>query len=335
MMRKEKLLEINNLEVSFLTDFGKVNAVRGISFNVSTGETLGIVGESGCGKSVTALSILKLLEPSSAEIEGKIAYNQMNITNFTDSEMEKIRGAEISMVFQDPMSSLNPTMKIGHQLFDTLIKHEKSSRKEAKKTVLKMLESVGINDVETVFNKYPHELSGGMQQRIMIGIALICKPKLLIADEPTTSLDVTIQAQLLSLMKDLKNKLNTSIILITHDLGVVANMADRILVMYAGKIVESGTVEDIFYHPKHPYTVALLGAIPRMDLGFNQKLLEIKGYPPDLIDMKPGCAFAKRCMYSMVICDEAEPLVFECGDEHFVSCWLQHEYSPKIEKYNS
>jgi oligopeptide transport system ATP-binding protein len=297
-------------------------------------ETIGIVGESGCGKTVTVQSIMKLIPMPPGRIkQGKILFENKNITGYSDKKMQSLRGSEMGMIFQDPMTSLNPTMKIGNQIIDVLKRHKEISTANARKKAIEMLGMVGLPNPQGRINQYPHEFSGGMRQRVMIAIALICGPKLLIADEPTTALDVTIQAQILDLMKDLKKKISTSIILITHDLGVIAGMAERVIVMYAGKIMESGTVDDIFLNPLHPYSWGLLKSVPRLDAVSNEKKLSaIPGYPPDLFSPPVGCPFAARCNCSMEICYEAMPKMTEVSNGHQVACWLTHPLAPKVNR---
>ena len=332
-MEKEKILEVKDLRVSFDTYAGEVQAVRGVSFHLNKAEAIAIVGESGCGKSVTAQSIMKLIPMPPGRIKsGSIIFNGVETTHFSDKKMESIRGSEIGMIFQDPMTSLNPTMVVGKQIAEGLIRHQHLSKKQAMEEAVDMLKLVGIPNPDKRVYQYPHEFSGGMRQRAMIAIALACKPKLLIADEPTTALDVTIQAQILDLMKELKSKLDTSIILITHDLGVVAGMAERIIVMYAGEVVESGTVSDVFYNAQHPYTWGLLKSVPRLDAENKEQLIPIIGTPPDLFAPPQGCAFAARCKYSMEICYEAAPANMEYNDGHYAACWLGHPDAPKVER---
>lgn len=331
MEKKEVLLEVRDWEYSFDTYAGEVKAVRGVSFEVYKGEALAIVGESGCGKSVTMHAVMKLNpEPPGRLKGGKIIFDGKDITNYTDREMQSIRGSEIGMIFQDPMTSLNPTMTVGNQIAEVILKHEDVTRAEAIKRAKEMLDIVGIPNAEKRIHQYPHEFSGGMRQRAMIAIALACKPKLLIADEPTTALDVTIQAQILDLMKDLQKQFNTSIIIITHDLGVVADIADRVVVMYAGKIIERGTVDEIFYNPQHPYTWGLLKSVPRLDAKNKEKLVPIIGTPPDLFAPPVGCPFAARCDYAMKICYEAPPELTKESETQQVACWLKHPYAPKV-----
>jgi oligopeptide transport system ATP-binding protein len=327
----ENILKVNNLHVSFHTYGGEVKAVRGVNFEVKKGETIGIVGESGCGKSVTAQTIMKLIPMPPGEIkEGSIQFKGEEIVSKSEKQMEKIRGKEIGMIFQDPMTSLNPTMKVGRQITEGLMKHRGLSREQAKERAIEMFRLVGIPQPESRVDQYPHEFSGGMRQRTMIAIALACNPNLLIADEPTTALDVTIQAQILELMKDLQKKTGTSIILITHDLGVVADMCDRIVVMYAGKVVETGTLDEIFYRPKHPYTKGLLKSIPRLDTNKDEELKPIFGTPPDLLNPPKGCAFWARCEYAMKVCQDDDPILEEVGDSHHAACWLHHPLAKQV-----
>ena len=326
-----KLLEIKNLKTSFKTHIGDVQSVRGVSFHLDKGEALGVVGESGCGKSVTMMTIMRLLGEN-AKIEAEtITFDDKDISKPTEKLMQTIRGNDMSMIFQDPMTSLNPLFTVGDQLTEHLIKHKKISKKEAKEKAIKMLDMVGIPSPEKRLKQYPHEFSGGMRQRVMIAMSLICEPKLIIADEPTTALDVTIQAQILDLMKDLKEKLDTSIILITHDLGVVADLCSRINVMYGGLIVEEGTTEDIFYRGKHPYTWGLLRSVPNPKSELKEKLIPIEGQPPDLLKPPVGCPFTARCDYAMKICKEKQPPLFEISEGHRAACWLCHKNAPKVE----
>lgn len=328
-----KLLEVNDLAVSFDTYAGEVQAVRGVSFYLNSGETLAIVGESGSGKSVTIQSIMKLLPNPPARIKrGNVIYNGKELTKLSDKAMEKIRGKEISMIFQDPMTSLNPTMRVGQQIIEGIKKHEKLKHADAVKRAIEMLSMVGIPNPETNMNRFPHQFSGGMRQRVMIAIALACNSKVLLADEPTTALDVTMQAQILSLMNDLKNNLGTSIVLITHDMGVVAQMADRIAVMYGGKIVETGNSEHIFYDPAHPYTWGLLQSMPSHTQERGGRLTAIPGSPPDMLTPPKGCAFATRCKYCMSICKEEEPMLTKIKDGHEGACWLLDKRAPNVER---
>lgn len=325
----EKILEVQELTTMFRTERGIMKAVDGVSFHVNKGEILGIVGESGCGKSVTSQSILRLFdEKYTAQYQGKILFKGRDILKIPMKEMQDIRGHEISMVFQDALSSLNPVFTVGEQIMETILIHQNVRKEEAKKRSIEMLRLVGIPAPEQRFSQYPHELSGGMRQRVMIAIALSCCPNLLIADEPTTALDVTIQAQIMDLLVELKDKINTAIILITHDLGVVAGIADRVAVMYAGKVVETGTTAQIFYEHKHPYTEALLRSLPSAEAGKREPLMSIPGTPPDLLCPPKGCGFAARCRHCMQICREEQPPEFELGDGHKASCWLLHPDCP-------
>ncbi|ASB89964.1 ABC transporter ATP-binding protein [Bacillus sonorensis] len=328
-MRK-KILEVENLHVSFATYGGTVKAVRGVSFDLYEGETFAIVGESGCGKSVTSQSIMQLLPKFSALItDGAIRFKGKDLRHLSEKEMRTIRGAEISMIFQDPMTALNPTLTIGDQLTEAVLEHRAVSKAAAKEAVVSMLELVGIPNPGERLKQYPHQFSGGMRQRIVIAMALICEPEILIADEPTTALDVTIQAQILELFKDIQQKTGVSIILITHDLGVVAQTADRIAVMYAGKIAETGTRKDIFYHPQHPYTKGLLKSVPRLDLE-EADLVPIDGTPPDLFSPPAGCPFTARCPNAMEVCEKLYPAKTEVAAGHDVCCWLQDERAKRV-----
>lgn len=327
----ESLLEVHDLHVSFDTYQGEVQAVRGVSFDVKKGETVAIVGESGCGKSVTAQSLMRLISTPPSRIKsGTILFRGQDITRFTEKEMQQIRGSEMAMVFQDPMTSLNPTMPVGKQIVEGLIKHHKVSRERAWEWATDTLQMVGIPSPESRMKQYPHQFSGGMRQRVMIAIALSCSPKLLIADEPTTALDVTIEAQIIELMKELQKRLGTAIILITHDLGVVAEIADRVVVMYAGKVVETGTVDEIFYRPRHPYTWGLLQSMPRLDQEKSRELRPIVGTPPELIHPPPGCPFVPRCKYAMKICQQEMPDMACPTLSHRVFCWLEHPMAPTV-----
>lgn len=327
----EKLLEVKNLCVNFGTYGGEVKAVRGVTFDLHKGETLAIVGESGSGKSVACKTIMRILSSNGYIKDGQILFDGKDLTKISEKDMEKVRGKDIAMIFQDPMTSLNPTMTIGKQIMEPIIKHQGFSKEDARKRAIELIELVGISDAEKRFKQYPHQFSGGMRQRIVIAISLACNPKVLIADEPTTALDVTIQAQILELIKDLQEKTGVAVIFITHDLGVVANMADRVAVMYAGKIIEYGTSDDIFYDPKHPYTWGLLGSMPTLDIGDND-LHNIPGTPPDLMDPPKGDAFALRSAYAMKIDHLAEPPMFKVSDTHYAATWLLHPLAPKIER---
>ncbi|RDW20451.1 ABC transporter ATP-binding protein [Oceanobacillus chungangensis] len=326
-----KLLEVKDLKVSFNTYNGEVQAVRGVSFDLNKGETLAIVGESGSGKSVTSTTLMGLLpKPHGFVKSGQILFEGEDLVKKSAKEMQEIRGNDIAMVFQDPMSSLNPTMKVGNQIMEGLIKHQNMNRADAKKKATELLELVGIPQPDVRMNQFPHQFSGGMRQRVVIAIALACNPKLLIADEPTTALDVTIQAQILELMKKVQEETNSALIFITHDLGVVANVADRVAVMYAGKVVEVGTVDDIFYNPKHPYTWGLLGSMPTLD-STDEELYAIPGSPPDLLNPPKGDAFAPRNKFALEIDTVMEPPMFKVSDTHYAATWLLHEDAPKIE----
>lgn len=327
----ENLLKVTDLATSFKTHVGEVQAVRKVSFDLGKGEALGIVGESGSGKSITMMTIMRLLADNGIIKSGEIIFEDKDLAKISEKEMRDVRGNDIGMIFQDPMTSLNPVLKIGDQLMEALIQHKKVSKKEAFDRAVEMLTLVGIPSPEKRMNQYPHEFSGGMRQRAMIAMSLICAPKLLIADEPTTALDVTIQAQIIELMKDLKDKLGMSIILITHDLGVVADICDRINVMYGGIIVESGTARDIFYNPKHPYTWGLLRSIPNPKLETKERLKPIEGTPPDLLKPPVGCPFAARCEYAMKICLTERPVEFQINEGHKSACWLNHESAPKVQ----
>ena len=334
MDNEKKLLEIIDLYTFFDTKRGTVKAVNNVSYTVEEGKTLGVVGESGSGKSVSAMSILRLLDGNGYIAGGEILFNGVDLTKLPLSEMYKIRGNDISVIFQEPMTSLNPVFSIEQQLSEPFIIHQGLSKKEAAEKSVDLLREVKIPNPEIVAKQYPHQLSGGMRQRVMIAIAFACDPKILICDEPTTALDVTIQGQILDIIKNLQKKNQTSVIMITHDLGVVANIAQKIAVMYSGIIVESGTCEDIFYRPRHPYTWALIRSVPRLDLKNKQELATIPGTPPDLLNPPVGCPFCTRCSYCMPICKEEMPEVTEFGGEHKAACWLHHPMAPKVEMPN-
>ena len=331
----EKILEVKDLQVSFNTYAGEVRAVRDVSFHINQGETLCFVGESGCGKTVTAKAIMRLLPKGQAVIKegSQIVFSGKDVLKMDGKELRNYRGNDVSMIFQDPMTSLNPTMTCGKQIIETLRLHRGLSKEEATKEAIHMLEMVKIPDAERRIKDYPHQMSGGMRQRVMIAIALACQPHLLIADEPTTALDVTIQAQIIDLLRELKEKLNTAIILVTHDLGVVANFADRIQVMYAGQVVERGTAREIFYEAKHPYTWALLSSVPKLAKESKQELYTLQGTPPDLILPLEHCPFAARCEFCMPICKEKMPQETVLTDTHRLSCWLQHPDAPKVKSF--
>ena len=321
----ENILQVKNLKTYFHTEAGLVKAVNDVSFNVEKGKTLGIVGESGCGKSITSLSIMGLVERPGKIEGGEILFEGEDLLKMTEAQMRDIRGKKIAMIFQEPMTSLNPVYTIGQQLIEALLLHEKMTKQEAKARAIEMLKLVKIPLAERRFDEYPHQLSGGMRQRVMIAIALACEPKLLIADEPTTALDVTIQAQILELMMELKDKLGMAIIMITHDLGIVASMCEKIAVMYAGRIVEYGTTDEIFYEPKHEYTKGLLRSIPKLDAREHEKLVPIEGTPIDLLNPPKGCPFAPRCNNCMKICLREMPPVTTFGDVHYTQCWMNQK----------
>ncbi|PMC78933.1 ABC transporter ATP-binding protein [Aerococcus viridans] len=327
--KTENILEVKDLEINFKTYSGDVQAIRKVNFDLKHGETLAIVGESGSGKSVTVRTIMRLLANNADIKGGEILFNGEDLLKKSEKEMQDIRGKDVAMIFQDPMTSLNPTMIIGKQIAEPIILHQDKSKKEAYARAEELLELVGIPNAHERMDHYPHQFSGGQRQRIVIAIALACNPRILIADEPTTALDVTIQAQILELMKELQNKIDTSIIFITHDLGVVANVADRVAVMYAGKIVEYGDVDEIFFNPQHPYTWGLIGSMPTLDIA--GKLVSIPGTPPDLLDPPKGDAFALRSDYAMEIDYEEEPPLFQVSSTHAAATWLLHPDAPAVE----
>ncbi|MBS4462081.1 ABC transporter ATP-binding protein [Aerococcaceae bacterium zg-B36] len=328
----QPLLEVKDLRISFKTFAGQVQAVRGVNFSLAEGETLAIVGESGSGKSVACNALMRLIpQPPGHYDSGQILFQGQDILKLSEKQMEDIRGNNIAMIFQDPMTALNPTMKVGKQIAEVILRHKKGISKEAaKQRAIELLAEVGIPFAERRYEQYPHEFSGGMRQRVVIAIALAAEPQLLIADEPTTALDVTIQAQILELMKEIQQKNNNSIIFITHDLGVVANIADKVAVMYAGQIVEYGTVNEIFYNPKHPYTWGLLGSMPDLENDEEEELYTIPGAPPNLINPPVGDAFAPRNRYAMKIDYEKEPPIFKVNDDHYVKSWLMAPGAPQI-----
>lgn len=317
----DKLLEVKNLHTTFATDAGPVQAVRGVSFYVNRGESLGIVGESGCGKSVSMLSVMRLLDDNASMTADAILLDGEDLNAKSVKDMRKIQGNDIGMIFQDPMTSLNPVFTVGSQLIEAILLHTDKNKKEAWARAVEMLTLVGVNEPESRMKQYPHELSGGMRQRVMIAMALVCEPDILIADEPTTALDVTIQAQILELMQDLQKKLGMAIIMVTHDLGVIASMCDEILVMYGGRVCERGTADDIFYRPAHEYTKGLLRSIPKAD-NMNEKLVPIGGTPINLLQMPAGCAFCPRCDAAMKICLSEKPEELRISDTHLASCWM-------------
>ena len=328
----EKILQVKDLRVSYHTYAGEVQSVRGITFDVERGETVAIVGESGCGKSVTAKSIMGLImDPGEVKKGSEILYCGRDILKMKPKEWRAYRGEQCAMIFQDALTSLDPTMKVGKQIAENLVVHHKATKAEAAQRAVELLRRVGIPNPELRAQEYPHQFSGGMRQRAMITTALACDPKLLIADEPTTALDVTIQAQIIDLMKELQREMGAAIVLITHDLGVVAGIARRICVMYSGKIVERGDSADIFYRPRHPYTWALLNAVPRLDLENKQELATIEGTPPDLLRPPAGCPFCTRCKYCMPICREEMPPSTDFGGGHEASCWLHDPRAPKVD----
>lgn len=327
----EKLLEIKDERLSFFTPAGEVKALNGVSFSLDEGEVLGIVGESGSGKSVTAYSIMGLTAYPGRLIGGTIRFNGHQVDQMSEKEFRKMRGNEVSIIFQDPMTSLNPVYTIGNQIEEVIRLHTDKSKGEARARAKELLELVGINEPDKRLKQYPHELSGGMRQRVMIAIAFACDPKILICDEPTTALDVTIQGQILDIIKRLMKKNNTSVIMITHDLGVVANIAQEIAVMYSGIIVERGACRDVFYRPRHPYTWALLQSVPRLDLENKQVLASIPGTPPDLLNPPVGCPFSTRCQYCMPVCKNRMPENTDFGGGHSAACWLHHPMAPKVD----
>lgn len=316
------LLEINDLYVSFFTPAGEVKAVNGISYTLDRGKVLGIVGESGSGKSVSVNALMQMIEYPGQIKHGSIHFDQQDVLSLSKKQMQQIRGKDIGMIFQDPMTSLNPVFTIGNQLMEGLRRHMRMSKEQAYKRALEMLTLVGVNNPEQRMKQYPHEFSGGMRQRAMIAMTLACEPKLLIADEPTTALDVTIQAQILDLMKDLRSKINSAIILITHDLGIISELCDDIIVMYAGRIAERGSIEDIFYRAAHPYTIGLLRCLPRLDSDDKDPLIPVEGTPIDQLSLPAGCAFAPRCEHCLKICLQQPPPLFDLDEGHDSACWL-------------
>ena len=327
------MLDIKDLRTEFETSAGIVQAVGGISYTVNEGETVAIVGESGCGKSVGAMSILRLIpDPPGKIVGGSINFDGKDLLSLSDSEIREIRGRDITMVFQEPMTSLNPVLTVEKQLTETMMHHLGVTLDEARNRAVEILELVGISDAERRLKQYPHHFSGGMRQRVMIAMSLMCKPKLIIADEPTTALDVTIQAQILELMKGLSKKLGVALIVITHNLGVVARYADRVNVMYAGKIIESGTAEDIYHNPKHPYTIGLLKSVPRLDLPRTERLVPIPKQPPDLTRLDGGCAFRPRCSFATQKCKNAIPSLEPINDGHHAACWHKDKVGNEVRK---
>ncbi|RMF91688.1 MAG: ABC transporter ATP-binding protein [Nitrospinota bacterium] len=320
------LLEVKDLRTYFFTPEGVVKAVDGVTYDVQEGETMALVGESGCGKSVSALSIMGLIpNPPGRIMGGQVFFQGENLLELDDERMRQIRGKEIAMVFQEPMTSLNPVLTIGRQLTETLEVHLQTPKEEAEKRAVEVLKLVGIPDAENRLSQYPHQFSGGMRQRVMIAMALSCHPKLILADEPTTALDVTIQAQILELLKDLSQRFGVAIIMITHNLGVVARYADRVNVMYAGKVVERGSSRDIYYHPRHPYTLGLLRSVPRLDQPKKAKLDPIEGQPPDLVNLPEGCSFVPRCKFAVEKCRHEVPPLVPVDTGHLSACWIAEE----------
>jgi len=318
-----RLLEVKNLTTKFYTQDGVVNAVNGVSFHVDEGETLGLVGESGCGKSVSVLSVMRLIpQPPGKITDGAVMFQGRDLLQLSDDEMRQVRGNKIAMIFQDPMTSLNPVLTIERQISEALELHLHMNKTQSRQRTIELLDLVGIPDAARRVDDYPHQFSGGMRQRAMIAMALSCNPQLLIADEPTTALDVTIQAQILDLVKKLKKEIGMAIIWITHDLGVVAGLVDRVHVMYAGFIIETASVKEIYKDPRHPYTLGLLGSIPRLDEARKERLKSIDGLPPDLIALPPGCPFYVRCAYRLDKCKEQNPLLEPVGPRHAVACWV-------------
>ena len=321
-----KLLEINNLSTYFFTQDGVVKAVDDISYGLEEGEVLGVVGESGCGKSVHALSIMRLVpSPPGRTVSGEVVFEGENLLTMDGAEMRNIRGNRIAMVFQEPMTSLNPVLTIGRQLTETLELHQDMSGQQARTRAAELLQTVGLSDAARRLGDYPHQFSGGMRQRVMIAMALSCNPRLIIADEPTTALDVTIQAQILELMQELARDFGTAMIIITHNLGVVARYADNVNVMYAGRIIETGTAQEIYHNPKHPYTLALLNSVPRLDASERIRLDAIEGLPPDLVNLPEGCSFAPRCKYVFEQCLDETPMLVEAAQGHNSACWRHRE----------
>lgn len=317
------LLEVSGLTTYFDTQDGVVKAVEGVSYDVNVGETVALVGESGCGKTVSALSIIRLIaEPPGKIMSGKVLFDGIDLLKLPPDEMRKVRGAKISMIFQEPLTSLNPVLTIGRQISEGIEYHKQLSPQEAEREAINLLKMVGIPHPETRIKDYPHQFSGGMRQRVMIAIAIACKPQLVIADEPTTAVDVTIQAQLLELIKGISREYNTALILITHNLGVVARYAHRVFVMYAGKIVEHGSALEVYHHPLHPYTAGLLASVPRLDEPRKMRLVPIKDQPPDLIALPPGCAFHARCSHATDACDKEIPVLIEVAKGHYAACWM-------------
>ena len=329
------LLSVTDLRTSFFTSRGEVQAVRGVSFTLRPGEIFGIVGESGSGKSITCMSVLKLLKSGGRVVGGRAEFEGRDLLTLDERDLRELRGNEIGLIFQDPMTSLNPTLTVGEQIIETILRHRKVSRAEARKRAIELFELVRIPSAEKRLKSYPHEFSGGMRQRVMIAIALSCNPKLLIADEPTTALDVTIQRQILALLKELQSRLGMAVILITHDLGVIAETADRVLVMYGGMVMEEAPVAQLFARPSHPYTRGLLAAIPDLRDGTHKRLTPIPGSPPDMRAPPPGCPFAPRCPQAMAQCAAALPPIYPIEEGHGARCWLHHPEAPRVPGLNA
>lgn len=333
-MEKKTILKVENLRTSFYTHLGEVQAVRGTNFELKEGDILGIVGESGSGKSVTSLSVMGLIEQPGVIKEGSVInFDGIELTELSNKELSEIRGDEIAMIFQDPMTSLNPVYTIKNQMMEVILRHTDMTKDEAFDRAIELLEMVGIPEPESRIHNYPHQFSGGMRQRALIATALSCNPKLLIADEPTTALDVTIQAQILDLMRDLQDKLNTSIILITHDLGVIAEVCTHVIVMYGGMMMEKGTVEDVFYNPQHPYTKGLHRSIPKVNKVGKERLVPIEGSPPDLMNPPTGCPFSPRCPHAMEVCLQQPAPMLQINETQESACWLNHEQAPDVEGF--
>ena len=328
-----KILEVKNLHTSFFTHMGEVQAVRGISFDVEKGDILGIVGESGSGKSVTSLSIMGLVDQPGKITEGSIIFDGRELVNLTHQELSEIRGNDMSMIFQDPMTSLNPVFRVGNQIKEILKTHTEMTKEERHERALELLKLVNIPEPETRIKQYPHQFSGGMRQRAMIAMAISCNPKLLIADEPTTALDVTIQAQIIDLLKKLKDTQDLSIMIITHDLGVIAEICNKVIVMYGGLVMEQGSVFHIFDHPEHPYTKGLHQSVPKNVTGEKKRLVPIDGTPPDLLEPPTGCPFYPRCAHAMEVCRQKRPPLFEIEPDHLAACWLHDKDAPDVEGY--
>jgi oligopeptide transport system ATP-binding protein len=328
------MLEVNGLKTQFFTQDGVVKAVDGVSFYVNEGETLGIVGESGCGKSVSVLSVMRLIpQPPGKIVDGEVLFDGQDLVKLSDDDIRRVRGNKIAMIFQDPMTSLNPVLTIGRQIQEALELHMGMNKDESRKRAAELLEMVGIPEADTRLDDYPHQFSGGMRQRAMIAMSLACNPRLLIADEPTTALDVTIQAQIVELVKRLRDEIGMAVIWITHDLGVVAGLADRMMVMYAGHVVEEAPVKEVYADPRHPYTLGLLGSLPRLDELREDRLTSIEGLPPDLIALPPGCPFEPRCVYAIDKCREVRPQLEPVGPRHRIACWVdvtQSKPHPKV-----